>query len=97
MGLGVDPEYAREKLYELVSEGRLTLVDACRLMRAVTGMTQAEFARWVGVAERTYIDLERGAGNPTLATLNRIGAVFNLEVGFVWRRHTIALENSLGS
>jgi transcriptional regulator with XRE-family HTH domain len=55
-------------------------------MRKVTGRTQAEYARLVGVAPRVLIDFERGAGNPTVATLEKILAPFGLELTVRRRR-----------
>ena len=54
-----------------------------REMRAVSGLTQEDFAQHRGVSARVVKALELGQGNPTVATLNRIGAIFGLEVGFV--------------
>jgi len=52
-------------------------------MRTIAGMTQDEFAQHRGVSARVIKALELGQGNPTVATLNRIGEFFGLEVGFV--------------
>jgi len=51
-------------------------------MRKVVGKTQPEYAKLIGVAERAYIDFERGVGNPTLATLKKIAKSFGLDVSF---------------
>ena len=52
-------------------------------MRAISGMTQEEFARHREVSARVIKALELGQGNPTVATLNQIGSFFGLEVAFV--------------
>jgi len=52
-------------------------------MRAIAGMTQEEFAQHRGISARVIKALELGQGNPTLATLKRIGELFGLEVAFV--------------
>ncbi len=52
-------------------------------MRRITGLTQPEYARLVGVAPRALIDVERGVANPTLETLEKIGRSFGLRVGLV--------------
>jgi DNA-binding XRE family transcriptional regulator len=51
-------------------------------MRKIAGLTQVEFAKFVGVAPRIVIDIERGVANPTLSTLRKIGLVFGLDVFF---------------
>ncbi len=73
---------ARVDFYNDLSQGALTLADTVRRMRAIAGKTQAEYAELVGVAPRIIIDLERGVGNPTLKTLEKIGAPFGLRIAF---------------
>ena len=51
-------------------------------MRKIVRMTQVEYARLVGVAPRIVIDLERGVGNPTLASLEKLGRPFGLVCGW---------------
>lgn len=76
---------ARVTLYEDIDAGRATsLADTVRRMRQVTGMTQADFAEKVaGVSKLTIAQIERGEGNPTVETLERIGSAFGLRLGFV--------------
>lgn len=52
------------------------------------GMTQSEFASMLGMTRRQIADIERGAANPTLETLNKIGRLFGFTVGFVPVDHT---------
>lgn len=54
-------------------------------MRKLSGLTQPEFAEHRKVSVRVIREIERGDGNPTVATLNQIGAIFGLEVAFVRR------------
>jgi transcriptional regulator with XRE-family HTH domain len=49
--------------------------------RKIAGRSQADYARLVGVSPRSLIELERGIGNPTIKTLAKILAPFDLEVG----------------
>jgi DNA-binding XRE family transcriptional regulator len=83
----LSPEERREarlSLYQALEAGELDLAETVRRMRQVAGMTQAEFAeRVAGVSRLTISQIERGEGNPTLETLNRIGAAFGLTLGFV--------------
>ena len=73
---------AREKFYEQLTNKKLSLAETIRTMRAIIGMTQPEYAKFVGIAPRIIIDLERGVGNPTLETLRKIGKPFRLDVYF---------------
>ena len=76
----------RTELFERVDRGDVALREAVRTMRKVTGRTQSEYAALVGVAPRVLIDFERGAGNPTLATLEKLLAPFGLELTVRRRR-----------
>ncbi len=69
----------RHAFYNDLDEGRLTnLPGTIRQMRKTTGLTQAEYAKLVGIAPRVLMDLERGVGNPTLKTLEKLVAPFGL-------------------
>lgn len=59
------------------------LPETVRRMRKSIGLTQTEYAKLVGVAPRVLMDLERGVGNPTFNTLERLAAPFGLRVGLV--------------
>lgn len=75
---------ARVTLYEDIEAGRLGLAETVRRLRQVTGLTQAEFAEKVaGVSKLTIAQIERGEGNPTVETLERVGSAFGLRLGFV--------------
>lgn len=71
----------RDELYEQIARGAITISAAVRMMRKITGRSQSDYARLVGVSPRILIELERGIGNPTLRTLAKILAPFDLEVG----------------
>ena len=73
----------RNRLLESAAAADLSLTEGVREMRAIAGMTQEEFARHRGVSARVIKAIELGQGNPTVATLNRIGQFFGLEVAFV--------------
>jgi DNA-binding XRE family transcriptional regulator len=72
----------RQQLDADLRAGRLYIHEAAKGMRHILGKTQRDFADLLGIAERTYIDIERGVGNPTLETLSKIGALFGLAVKF---------------
>jgi DNA-binding XRE family transcriptional regulator len=73
---------ARETFYKQLAEKKLTLAETVKSMRTIVGMTQPEYAKFVGIAPRIIIDLERGVGNPTLETLKKIGKPFRLNIIF---------------
>ncbi len=62
------------------------LAEAVRTMRRISGLDQTGFARLLGIAPRALMEIERGRGNPTLKTLEKLGRPFGLTVGFV-REH----------
>lgn len=80
----------RDRMLEAAAAADLSLTDGVREMRAIAGMTQEEFARHRGVSGRVIKAIELGQGNPTVATLNRIGEFFGLEVAFVPVRRTLS-------
>ena len=73
----------RNRMLESAAAAKLSLTEGVREMRAIAGMTQEEFARHRGVSARVIKAIELGQGNPTVATMNRIGQFFGLEVAFV--------------
>jgi len=78
----------RHAFYDDLDDGRLTdLPGAVRQMRKTTGLTQTEYAKLVGIAPRVLIDLERGVGNPTLKTLEKLAAPFGLCVGLLRKKN----------
>jgi transcriptional regulator with XRE-family HTH domain len=76
----------RTELYERAESEGIGLVEALRMMRKIAKKTQAEYAKMVGVSPRVLIDFERGAGNPTVKTLEKMLAPFNLELTVRRRR-----------
>jgi len=76
---------AREKFYEYLANKKLSLSETIKAMRAIVGMTQPEYAKFVGIAPRIIIDLERGVGNPTLETLRKIGKPFRLDIIYTFK------------
>ena len=52
-------------------------------MRKISRLTQPEFAAHRGISAQALRQIENGTGNPTIATLNKISAIFGLQVGFV--------------
>lgn len=82
----LDKEQARERrnrMLETAAAARLSITEGIREMRAISGMTQEEFARHRDVSARVIKSIELGQGNPTVATLNQIAGFFGLQVAFV--------------
>lgn len=82
----IDKDLARQlrnELYDAVNRGELSLQDTVKRMRKISRLTQTEFAEHRGVSAKVIKEIERGIGNPTINTLNRIGRFFGLEVAFV--------------
>ncbi len=79
-----DTAAVKRALVESIDNHELTLGEAVRRMRKITGMSQKAYAdRIVGIAPRILAEIERDEGNPTVETLNKIGRPFGYRVGFV--------------
>ncbi|CAH2906445.1 MAG: hypothetical protein CPSOU_0293 [uncultured Paraburkholderia sp.] len=78
----------RTRFYERIERHELDLATAVIEMRRISGLTQAEFAAHRGVSLRVIQDIARGVGNPTVESLNRIAAIFGLEVAFVRKKRS---------
>lgn len=76
----------RTELYAMADRGELDLRDALRRMRKIAGRSQADYAKLVGVSPRVLIEFERGIGNPTLKTIEKMLAPFGLELTLRRRR-----------
>lgn len=83
-----DPEKERQlriDLFRALSAGEMTLGRAVAAMRRLSRLTQPEFANHRGISVQSLRQIETDTGNPTVETLNKIGAFFGLQVGFVRR------------
>ncbi|MCY3687933.1 MAG: helix-turn-helix transcriptional regulator [Gammaproteobacteria bacterium] len=79
-----DSARAKRELIEAIENHELSLGEAVRRMRKISGMNQKSYAeRIIGISPRILAEIERGEGNPTLETLNKIGRPFGYAVGFV--------------
>lgn len=80
----------KETLYVDLARGDIDVREATRQMRKILGMNQKDYARKVaGISPRILSEFERGSGNPTLATLEKIASPFGLKITFLppkpWR------------
>ncbi len=76
-----DFEY-RKRIYDQLESGEIDFRRAVAGLRKSMGLAQADFAKKIGIAPRVLIDFERGQGNPTLSTLQKIGAPLGFEITF---------------
>ncbi len=82
-----DTSTDKRKLMAAIDNGELSLGQAVRRMRKITGMSQKAYAeRIVGIAPRILAAIELDKGNPTVDTLNKVGRPFGYTVGFVPQR-----------
>ena len=80
----------KEALYRGLAVGDIGIREATRQMRKILGMTQKDYARKIAdISPRILSEFETGAGNPTLATLEKLASPFGLKVTFLppelWR------------
>lgn len=84
----IDPDVERElrqRFYQDIRAGRLSLAEAVKTMRRISRLTQAEFARHRNIGLAVLKQIEAGKGNPRIETLNKIGEIFGLEAGLIYR------------
>ncbi|MFG6136997.1 helix-turn-helix transcriptional regulator [Halomonas sp. B23F22_10] len=62
------------------------------LRREVLGLTQTAYAELVGVSRRTLSDIERDAGNASMASLDRAFRPLGLRVGLMPRQPELLAE-----
>lgn len=72
------------EIHGALSDGTISLGQAVsRLRQEITGLSQARFAKLCKISERSLLQLEQDAGNPTVKTLNKVLRPFGLTVGIV--------------
>ena len=72
----------RETFFDECQKG-VPINRAVKTMRTIAGLDQTAFARLLKIAPRALMEIERGRGNPTVQTLEKIGVAFGLKVGFI--------------
>ncbi|HWM27135.1 MAG TPA: helix-turn-helix transcriptional regulator [Woeseiaceae bacterium] len=79
----LDSALEKQQLREAIERGEISVGEAVRSMRKISGMNQKAFAqKIVGVSPRVLAEIELGRANPTVETLNKIGRAFGYKVGF---------------
>ncbi len=72
------------EIHTALGAGTLTLGQTIsRLRLEITGLSQAKFAKMCKISERSLLQLEQDAGNPTVKSLNKVMRPFGLTVGIV--------------
>jgi DNA-binding XRE family transcriptional regulator len=76
-------EQIREQTYARADQGILSPQEAVKGIRKMSGLTQAEFAKRIGISVATLKSIEQGTANPRVSTLQKILALgrFRLTVG----------------
>lgn len=74
---------ARLALRQAAEEGRLPWSQGVRAIRKALGLSQAQFAKAFAMTVRQVSELETGAANPTVSTLQRLAGPLGLTVGLV--------------
>lgn len=74
---------ARDQFFEAVQKGELSFTAGVKAIRKLSKLTQPEFAKHRGISLGVLRKIESGEANPQVETLNKIGEIFGLEVGFV--------------
>lgn len=72
----------RDRFFEAIRKGELSISEAVVQMRKMSRLTQPEFAKHRGISVQALRQIERGEGNPTVETLNKVASIFGLQVGF---------------
>lgn len=70
----------------LIAAGEFTFQNAIKRTRAISGLTQQEFADHRGVSVKVLKEIERGIANLTVNTLNQIASNFELDVFLIRKR-----------
>jgi transcriptional regulator with XRE-family HTH domain len=70
-------------LVAALEQGCFAPAKACRVMRALRGQSQADFAARLGVSVKVVKALESGRGNLRFDSLQKIAAAAGLRVAFV--------------
>jgi transcriptional regulator with XRE-family HTH domain len=78
----------KEELYRDLARGDIDIREASRRIRRILGMSQKDYALKVAkISPRILSEFEKGTGNPTLSTLQKIGSPLGLQVSFLPPEH----------
>lgn len=81
----------RAALQQALAQGLMPLPEACRAIRGLFGLSQADLADEMGVSVKVVKSLESGNGNPRLSSLAKLAEFAGLKVRFVQPRMDVGL------
>lgn len=64
----------------------MSLSDTMKMRRKTLGISQQDLAEMSGVSLATIKDIERGQGNPSLSTVEKILGILGMEIKYVVRQ-----------
>ena len=64
----------------------MTLSEVIKSRRKTLAISQSDLAEMAGIGLATIKDIERGKGNPSLGTVNKIMEVLGIEIEFKVRQ-----------
>ncbi len=73
----------RDALYRAITSGDMSTGQAVASLRRISKLTQPEFAKHRNLSVQSLRAIEADNANPTVDTLNKVAAIFGLQVGFV--------------
>jgi DNA-binding XRE family transcriptional regulator len=71
--------------FEQIRRGELSIAEAVKGIRRLSRLTQPEFAKHRGISLDSLRSLEAGTGNPSVEIINKVVAVFGMELGVVFK------------
>ena len=90
----IENEEVRRGLAQALERGSFSLADACRAIRALEALSQAELAARLGMDVKVIKAIESGHGNPRLSSLERLAGAFGLKVALMRPRVEVGLLDS---
>jgi transcriptional regulator with XRE-family HTH domain len=73
----------REDIKAALEAGAFKPGAACRLLRKLHGLSQADLAAMLGVNLKVIRSIESGLGNPSFASVEKLGDAFGLDMVFI--------------
>lgn len=65
---------------------KMDLADTMKMRRKTLGISQQDLSEMSGVSLATIKDIERGQGNPSIATIQKILDILGMEIKYVVRQ-----------
>lgn len=65
---------------------KMDLADTMKMRRKTLGISQQDLSEMSGVSLATIKDIERGKGNPSIATVQKILGILGMEIKYVVRQ-----------